>query len=43
MTFIWLLVWLCSDTPGLHAWNNWLIALLICVGLDFFGGSRVRS
>lgn len=46
MTVIWLIVWLCSGTPALHAWNSWLVALLVCAGIDLidlFGGSRAAS
>lgn len=43
MTVIWLIVWLCYGTPGLHTWNNWLIALLVCAGIDLFGGERRLS
>lgn len=42
MTFIWLIVWLCSSAPQLHEWNAWLVSLLVCAGIDLFGGgSRV--
>lgn len=42
MTLLWLLVWLCYNTPALHQWNNWLIALIVCVICDLTaGGSRV--
>lgn len=40
MTFIWLIVWLVSDTPELHSWNNWAIALIVCLAIDLLGGSR---
>lgn len=39
MTVIWLIVWLIEGTPELHQWNNWLVALLICLAVDVFGGS----
>lgn len=38
MTFLWLIVWLIQDTPALHQWNNWLIALIVCVVIDLVGG-----
>lgn len=41
MTVIWLIVWLCSSTPSVHAWNAWLISLLICAFLDLTG-ARAR-
>lgn len=42
MTVIWLIVWLLYNTPALHQWNNWLIALIVCVAIDILGGgSRV--
>jgi hypothetical protein len=40
MTFIWLVVWLFSHTPEVAAfgsWNNWGIALVICMFLDVIG------
>lgn len=39
MTVLWLIVWLLNRTPQLYAWNNWLIALVVCAALDFMGGS----
>ena len=41
MTFIWLIVWLCSSTPPLHGWNAWLVSLLACAFLDL-GSHGVR-
>lgn len=41
MTFIWLLVWLFHHTPSLHMWNNWAVALVICLALDILGSNRV--
>jgi hypothetical protein len=37
MTIIWLLVWLIKDTPELHQWNAWLVALIICLIGDLMG------
>lgn len=34
MTFIWLIVWLFSHTPHVEMWNNWAVALAICLFLD---------
>lgn len=33
-TIIWLIVWLIYETPQLEQWNNWLIALIVCVVID---------
>lgn len=45
MTIIWLIVWLVKDTPSVEFanfdLNNWAIALVICLALDIFGGSRL--
>ncbi len=38
MTFIWLVIWLFKDTPDVNMWNNWAIALAICLALDLLGG-----
>lgn len=44
MTFIWLIVWLLSNTPNVDVlgggWNDWGIALAVCLAIDIFGGSR---
>ena len=40
MTFIWLIVWLISDTPHVQmfgAWNEWGIALGVCLAIDLIG------
>lgn len=42
MTFLWLILWLLSDTPKIEQWNNWAIALIVCVIIDFMGGSETR-
>lgn len=34
MTFFWIFVWLLNDTPEVHAWNNWAIALALCLAID---------
>lgn len=41
MTFIWLIVWLVKDTPSIDTsgdWNNWAIALVVCIAIDLLGG-----
>ena len=40
MTFIWLLVWLFSDTPNLEMWNSWAVALAVCVIIDVLTGGK---
>lgn len=40
MTLIWLIVWLCKGTPALHAWNAWLVGLMVCAGIDVFKLSK---
>jgi len=35
LTILWLLIWLSNGTPQLEAWNNWAIALGICLFIDF--------
>lgn len=42
MTILWLIVWLVKDTPSLHQWNNWLIALIICAVLDLSNSSIIK-
>lgn len=41
MIVLWLIVWLCSSVPSLHPWNAWLVALLVCAGIDLFGTRKV--
>lgn len=47
MTFIWLIVWVLSNTPhvalsGPDAWNTWTILLVVAIVIDFTsGGSRL--
>jgi hypothetical protein len=49
MTIIWLVVWLIKDTPDVASWgpwNNWGIALFICLAIDLIGalgGNAKRS
>ncbi len=46
MTVIWLIVWLLSHTPQLQmfgSWNNWGIALAVCVVIDFIGASGANA
>jgi hypothetical protein len=40
MTVIWLFVWLLSSTPHVQMsgdWNNWGIALAVCLAIDVLG------
>lgn len=40
MTLTWLAIWILSHTPQIifsPVWNEWAVALIICVGLDIFG------
>jgi hypothetical protein len=40
MTFIWLVVWLIAGTPAVASWgpwNNWGIALFVCLAIDLIG------
>jgi hypothetical protein len=40
MTVIWLIVWLIFHTPQVlmfGAWNEWGIALAVCLAVDFMG------
>ena len=40
MTVIWLIVWLVFQTPRVQmfdAWNDWGIALAVCLAIDFMG------
>ena len=40
MTVIWLVVWLVNSTPPvevINSWNNWGIALAICLLIDVLG------
>lgn len=34
MTIIWLIVWLIHDTPAVHDWNGWMVALVVCIIID---------
>ena len=54
MTVIWLIVWLIAHTPAvlmLGAWNNWGVAVAVCLAIDLIGalaaggrsGSRVTG
>jgi hypothetical protein len=45
MTFIWLIVWLIAHTPEVDLfgpWNNWGVALAVCVVIDLLGGLKAR-
>ncbi len=47
MTFLWLIVWLVAHTPTVQmfgTWNNWGIALAVCVVIDLTGsiGANAR-
>jgi hypothetical protein len=46
MTVIWLIVWLIVQTPDVAVfgpWNNWGIALGVCVVIDLLGVLRANS
>jgi hypothetical protein len=43
MTVLWLLVWLVKDTPPVADWNNWMVALVVCLAIDLLGGGVARS
>lgn len=43
MTVLWFFCWLMSNTPKLHEWNNWLLALIVCIIIDLSEGSRHGS
>jgi hypothetical protein len=46
MTFLWLIVWLFSQTPSVEAfgsWNTWGIALGVCMFIDLVGGLTASS
>lgn len=43
MTFLWLIIWLINSTPSVDfhgSWNNWAIALVVCLAIDLLGVSR---
>ena len=50
MTLIWLIVWLIAGTPAVQSWgpwNNWGVALFVCLAIDLLGalganGRRAR-
>lgn len=46
MTFIWLVAWLISGTPRVASWgpwNNWGVALFVCIAIDLLGGLGAGS
>ncbi|WP_166462802.1 hypothetical protein [Amycolatopsis acidicola] len=46
MTFIWLIVWLAYGTPDVAAWgpwNDWGVALFVCLALDLIGALSARG
>lgn len=46
MTFIWLVVWLISHAPAVEmfgTWNNWGMALAVCVVIDLIGALSAGS
>lgn len=46
MTVIWLIVWLIYHTPAVEAWsswNNWGVALFVCLAIDLIGAIAARS
>jgi hypothetical protein len=45
MTFIWLIVWLLLHTPDVEVlgpWNDWGVALAVCMAIDVLGVFRAR-
>ena len=42
MSVIWLIVWLLHGTPRLYEWNNWLVALIVCLAIDVLSGGGIR-
>jgi hypothetical protein len=43
MTVLWLIIWVLSHTPPvqiINNWNNWGIALAICLVIDILGLNR---
>lgn len=43
MTVVWLVVWLLSHDPDVQmfsVWNNWGIALAVCLAIDLTSGYR---
>jgi hypothetical protein len=46
MTVIWLIVWLIAGTPDVAAfgpWNNWGIAVAVCLAIDLLGVLRANN
>ena len=46
MTVIWLIVWLIYHTPDVAAWgpwNNWGVALFVCLAIDLIGALASRG
>ena len=46
MTFIWLIVWLLLHTPAVAVfgpWNDWGVALAVCVAIDLLGVLRANT
>ena len=46
MTVIWLIVWLLFHTPAVAVfgpWNDWGIALAVCVAIDLLGALRTNT
>ncbi|MFC4071867.1 hypothetical protein [Actinoplanes subglobosus] len=46
MTVIWLIVWLVQGTPPVASWgpwNDWGVALFVCLALDLIGALGRRS
>lgn len=44
MLVIWLIVWLCCNTPALHEWNAWAVGLIVCAAAQVLGAlARSKS
>ncbi|MFF5986521.1 hypothetical protein [Prauserella flavalba] len=46
MTVIWLIVWLIAGTPDVASWgpwNNWGVALFVCLAIDLIGSLGAGS
>ncbi len=46
MTFMWLVAWLISHTPQVQmfsTWNNWGVALGVCLAIDLMGSLSANA
>lgn len=44
MTIIWLIVWLIQNHPSFQlSMNPWMISLVVCLILDFFGVLKIKN